>query len=231
MADQRGIRCAFCGGNAQYIDAQTGEAICLEHSRLEVRAPSPSERRLSSPSRLTIRPAASNDRPIVQTLALYFWNETEMDCFGRTYDMLKLPSLLLCDGDRVVGCLTYSEDSEDDALSIVMMNILPGETPCFACIFGNPGRATASQRYEKGVLPAITHIVASFQVNQAVKILLEDGSYSKGLLYIDAWDPVLERLAVKSPENGCRVCGACTAPSLNERGLSHQVAEPSSSSR
>ncbi len=125
MADQRGIRCAFCGGNAQYIDAQTGEAICLEHSRLEVRAPSPSERRLSSPSRLTIRPAASDDRPIIRTLALYFWDEIEMDCFGRTYDMLELPSLLLCDGDAVAGCLTYSEDVEDDALTIVMMNIFP----------------------------------------------------------------------------------------------------------
>lgn len=99
------------------------------------------------------------------------------------------------------------------------MNIVPGETPCFACIFGNPGRGTSGQRYEKGVLPAITHIVASFQVSQAIKLLLGDSSYSKGLLYIDAWEPLLERLVVKNSERGCRICGACTAAVVNEKGL------------
>jgi adenylyltransferase/sulfurtransferase len=111
------------------------------------------------------------------------------------------------------------------------MNIVPGETPCFACIFGNPGRATSGKRYEKGVLPAITHIVASFQVGQAIKLLLGDGSYSKGLLYIDAWEPVLERLAVKSLQEGCRICSACVATVVNERGLGHLVAKPSLSVR
>jgi molybdopterin/thiamine biosynthesis adenylyltransferase len=107
------------------------------------------------------------------------------------------------------------------------MNIVPGETPCFACIFGNPGRRISGQRYEKGVLPAITHIVASFQVSQAIRLLLEDDSYSRGLLYIDAWDPLLERLAVKSPERGCRICGACVAtvvkayPKNQQRRLPH----------
>jgi len=87
------------------------------------------------------------------------------------------------------------------------MNFVPGETPCFACIFGNPGRRTSGQRQEKGVLPAITHVVASLQVGQAIRILLGEGSYSRGLLYIDAWEPVLERAAVRSPERGCRICG------------------------
>jgi len=90
------------------------------------------------------------------------------------------------------------------------MNIVPGETPCFACIFGHPGRRTAGRRQEKGVLPAITHVVASLQVGQAIKLLLGDANYSRGLLYIDAWDPLLERLLVKSPQGGCRICGACT---------------------
>ena len=101
------------------------------------------------------------------------------------------------------------------------MNIVPGETPCFACIFGNPGRATSGQRQEKGLLPAITHIVASLQVGQAIRLLLEDDSYSRGLLYIDAWEPVLERLVVKGSRTECRICGACTATTanpVNEKG-------------
>lgn len=106
------------------------------------------------------------------------------------------------------------------------MSIVPGETPCFACVFGNPGRRTAGQRQEKGVLPAITHVVASLQVGQAIKFLLGDDSYSRGLLYIDAWEPVLERLAVKSPENGCRICGDRVATVGNERGLGCLIAKP-----
>ena len=87
------------------------------------------------------------------------------------------------------------------------MNIVPGETPCFACIFGNPGRGTSGQGQEKGLLPAITHVVASLQVGQAIRLLLGNGSYNRGLLYIDAWEPVLERIMVKGPQGACRVCG------------------------
>jgi len=87
------------------------------------------------------------------------------------------------------------------------MNIVPGETPCFACIFGNPSHRASGQGEEKGLLPAITHIVASIQVSQAIKLLLDDGSYSRDLLYIDAWEPFLERLAVRGPRGACRVCG------------------------
>ena len=63
------------------------------------------------------------------------------------------------------------------------------------------------------------YIVASFQVGQAIKILLKDGSYNKELLYIDAWEPLLERLAMKSPEKGCRICEARTATVINKKGL------------
>lgn len=86
------------------------------------------------------------------------------------------------------------------------MNIVPGETPCFACVFGNPGRGISGQRQEKGVLPAITHVVASLQVGQAIRLLLGDGSYNRGLLYVDAWEPVLEKIEVRGPQRGCRVC-------------------------
>ena len=111
------------------------------------------------------------------------------------------------------------------------MNIVPGETPCFACLFGKPGRGTSGRRYEKGVLPAITHVVASLQVGQAIKLLLGDANYSKGLFYIDAWEPLLERLVVKSPERGCSICGAHITTAANERGLGHLIAKPSLSVR
>lgn len=87
------------------------------------------------------------------------------------------------------------------------MNVIPGETPCFACVFGNPGCEVSDRFQEKGLLPAATHIVASFQVSQAIKILLGEGDYNKGLLYIDTWALHVERFPVKGLPEVCPVCG------------------------
>jgi len=86
------------------------------------------------------------------------------------------------------------------------MNIVPGETPCFACIFGRPGHRSRTIR-AKGSLAAATHVVASLQVGQALRLLLKDDGYNRGLTYVDAWAPCLEVLQVQSPPAGCPVCG------------------------
>ncbi len=85
------------------------------------------------------------------------------------------------------------------------MNIVPGETPCFVCLFGRPGRR--SRRNHKRSLATATHLVASLQVSQALRLLLKDGGYGRGLVYVDAWAPDLERLEVKSPSVRCPACG------------------------
>jgi adenylyltransferase/sulfurtransferase len=85
------------------------------------------------------------------------------------------------------------------------MNIVPGETACFECVFGRPGRGRSKDR-GKGYLAAATHLVASLQVSQALRLLLQDGGYSRGLVYVDVWAPELERLEVKRPVDGCPAC-------------------------
>jgi molybdopterin-synthase adenylyltransferase len=87
------------------------------------------------------------------------------------------------------------------------MNIVPGETPCFACIFGRLGRRSSRKKNEKGALASVTHLVASLQVGQALRLLLGDKTYRQGLVYVDAWEPELEILQVKSPSDGCPTCG------------------------
>jgi adenylyltransferase/sulfurtransferase len=87
------------------------------------------------------------------------------------------------------------------------MNIVPGETPCFACVFGRPGRLSGRSNCKKGTLASATHVVASLQVSQALKLLLEEGGYKRGLVCVDAWGPGIEELEVKSPLAGCPVCG------------------------
>ena len=86
------------------------------------------------------------------------------------------------------------------------MNVVPGETPCFVCAFGPPPNHSNGSGSGTRCLAAATHVVASFQVGQALKLLL-NGKVGRGLVYVDAWDPVLERIEVESPAVGCPACG------------------------
>jgi len=87
------------------------------------------------------------------------------------------------------------------------MAIVPGETPCFCCAFGKPLSPSVPPQGDKGILGAAAHIVAAIQVSQAVRLLLGDNGYARGLMYVDGWDPCLESVVVKGPPGGCGVCG------------------------
>ncbi len=86
------------------------------------------------------------------------------------------------------------------------MNVVPGETPCFVCTFGPPMPHLGGNGPGPRCLAAATHVVASLQVSQALRLLL-DGGYSRGLVYVDAWEPGLDKIEVKSPSEGCPACG------------------------
>lgn len=88
----------------------------------------------------------------------------------------------------------------------LIMNIVPGKTPCFVCIFGHPGQQ-ACRNKERGALAATTHAVASLQVSQALRILLRNGECSPGLIYVDTWQPEVEIVPVKGPPTSCPACG------------------------
>jgi len=116
--------CAYCPRNAHYRDRLRGEYLCPAHARLEVVASGPG--RVSCPP-LTVRPATPADTSAIQSLAEHFWGETEVECFGRSYDVLALPAFVACAGAQVAGVLAYSMEMEmvDDALNIVLLNVLP----------------------------------------------------------------------------------------------------------
>jgi len=56
-------------------------------------------------------------------MAVDFWGETKMECFDRVYDVAELPALGAYVEDQPVGFLSYA--IEEDALHIVMLNVLP----------------------------------------------------------------------------------------------------------
>jgi ribosomal protein S18 acetylase RimI-like enzyme len=113
------MRCLFCERGAWYRCARTGVLLCPEHARLEVVA----LRGGGKGGRFDVRAAVAEDYPHLEELALHFWGETEMECFERTYDVLKLPAFAAYDDDELVGFLSYAV--EEDALNIVVLNVLP----------------------------------------------------------------------------------------------------------
>lgn len=117
------MKCDFCDANAQYRDPHTGRYVCLTHSRLQVTAQHSGD----GAEPLMVRPAVPTDRDRIAELALYFWDETGVECFGREYDVRELSAFVACDDSQdgqVVGLASYA--LEGDALNLVMLNVLPG---------------------------------------------------------------------------------------------------------
>jgi len=114
-------RCALCGARAQYRDRETGQHVCLEHARLAVVAAG--QRDAGSP--LAIREATPADHPRIEELALYFWDETVVDCFDRRYDAMACPAFLACDAGEIVGAASFAVEEAWNAAVLVMLHVLP----------------------------------------------------------------------------------------------------------
>ena len=111
-------RCSVCGDKAHFRSRSTGELLCLDHASLEVTARSPSK-----PGRAVIVPARPPDYADIATLADHFWGETEVQCFGESYDVTRLPAYVARVDTEVVGSLSFAV--ERDQLIIVLLNVLP----------------------------------------------------------------------------------------------------------
>ncbi|MEK6861609.1 MAG: ThiF family adenylyltransferase [Nanoarchaeota archaeon] len=79
--------------------------------------------------------------------------------------------------------------------------IKPGKF-CFRCIFNEASNLDTCDTI--GVLNTITHSIASIQVNEAIKYLLNE-DYEGELIKFDIWNNELKKFKVKRKEN-CLVC-------------------------
>jgi GNAT superfamily N-acetyltransferase len=119
--------CAYCDRRAWYRDRESGVLLCPEHARLEVRGPRPEGAGVGAEP-LRIRPSTPEDEATILELWLHFWDDPEMDCFGKTYRAVELPALLACDdGGRVVGVLSYAVERRRKAINIVALQVVPAE--------------------------------------------------------------------------------------------------------
>jgi adenylyltransferase/sulfurtransferase len=94
----------------------------------------------------------------------------------------------------------------------MVMTIIPGETPCLRCLF--PFHETASGAGESvGVLASTVAFIASFQVQEALKICAGMQWEAVGsMLYFDIWNGKIHRMMAERRED-CECCGsvACRA--------------------
>ena len=91
----------------------------------------------------------------------------------------------------------------------MIMTVFPQGGPCLRCLFPEavePGRATEGERAERAVINTVVTVVASLQVTEAYKILLDCPAHNRGLLILDLWEGSLTRMAVERDP----ACTACT---------------------
>ena len=101
----------------------------------------------------------------------------------------------------------------------VTMNIIPGITACLACIFPDTPRGTFATCETAGILNSTANLVASIQVNEALKLLVgAHGKLRKTLLSLDLWSNERSEISAERPRSDCRVCGEKIFDHLEGKG-------------
>jgi adenylyltransferase/sulfurtransferase len=92
------------------------------------------------------------------------------------------------------------------AARAMTINIIPGQTACFQCVFANPftyGTGYATDTV--GVIGPAPFFVGSFEFAEAMKILVDAGEINQEHMVIDVWNGTVYRLKIKS-RSGCPAC-------------------------
>lgn len=96
-----------------------------------------------------------------------------------------------------------------------IMPVVPGATACLACLFPSPPSVRQPTCDTAGVLNAVTALIASLQVAEALKILVgRPESLCKRLVTWDAWTGSRSSVGAGRPDPDCQVCGRREFPRL-----------------
>ena len=101
------------------------------------------------------------------------------------------------------------------------MTILPGTTPCLACVFPSPPEGTYDTCDTVGVIGPAVSWVAGIQVTEALKILLGRQPELHGaMLAYDVWTNQFHQVRPRR-DPACRVCAAREFAYLDRTGPTH----------
>ncbi|WP_031513596.1 HesA/MoeB/ThiF family protein [Desulfofalx alkaliphila] len=88
------------------------------------------------------------------------------------------------------------------------MTVIPGEGPCFTCIFRNEPPANAPTTSTVGVLGAVAGLIGTIEATEAIKLLLKIGTPLVGRMFtVDLIGMNSDQVEVRRDLN-CPVCGS-----------------------
>lgn len=90
----------------------------------------------------------------------------------------------------------------------IMMPVIPGRGPCFACVYPEPPAGIQPTCDVNGVLSSTTAAVASLQVAAALRILVGWPDFRCSIQSIDVWEGSARKISAGDPDPACAVCGA-----------------------
>ena len=90
-----------------------------------------------------------------------------------------------------------------------LMTYVPGEGPCYRCVFKNPPPKDAVPTCKQaGVIGAMGGVIGSLQAMEAIKYILGVGDLLTGqLLTYDAIKQEFHKIKLPWNDKGCAVCG------------------------
>lgn len=90
-----------------------------------------------------------------------------------------------------------------------LMTYVPGEGPCYRCVFKNPPpRDAVPTCKQAGVIGAMGGVIGSLQAMEAIKYILGVGDLLTGyLLTYDAIKQEFHKVRLPKDTHGCAVCG------------------------
>ena len=92
------------------------------------------------------------------------------------------------------------------ATSGMTMNIIPGETSCFRCVFPSlPPPGVIPTCDTAGVISLAPFIIGSLQSVEAIKILIGAAEINRDVIAIDVWQDIFNHFKL-GPRSGCPAC-------------------------
>ena len=98
----------------------------------------------------------------------------------------------------------------------ISMAVVPGETACLKCVYPEPPGGAQPTCETAGVLGAITSLIASWQVAEAMKILCGESS-SRKITTVDVWSGEMRQIVQPQRDSRCVCCGLGDFSHLSDR--------------
>jgi ribosomal protein S18 acetylase RimI-like enzyme len=103
-------RCPICSKELPLTDARM-TVTCSEH------------RPQATHEEVVVRDAQAHDRPAIEEICDRVWGETELDCFGRTFDVLDCDNIVAEVDGEFAGMIALAIDRGE--LAVVMLSVYP----------------------------------------------------------------------------------------------------------